>query len=63
MKSKSIFKSKTFWVNVLTLGVQAVDKLAGTGLVPEPIILIGLPIANCILRAITKGPVHVMEEK
>ncbi len=55
MKQKSIFKSKTFWVQVLSIAA------AVTGVVPlgaeTTAIVVGL--INIALRAVTKDPVHV----
>jgi len=55
MKQKSIFKSKTFWVQVLSIAA------AVSGIVPlapeTTAIVVGL--INIALRAVTKDPVHV----
>ena len=55
MKPKNIFKSKTFWMQVLSIAaaVSGVIPLA-----PETTaIVVGL--INIALRAVTKTPVHV----
>lgn len=58
MKSKSIFVSKAFWLNVLGVGALVIP-----GLPIDPatlgLILAGLNVAT---RAITKGPVHVLKD-
>jgi len=55
MKPKSIWKSKTFWVQVLSIAA------AVSGVVPlgaeTTAIVVGL--INIALRAVTKTPVHV----
>jgi hypothetical protein len=52
---KSIFKSKTFWVNVLG-GVGTF-----TGYLPQtPTTLYIMMAANLVLRVITNGPVSVL---
>jgi len=55
MKPKSIWKSKTFWVQVLSIAA------AVSGVVPlgaeNTAIVVGL--INIALRAVTKTPVHI----
>jgi|APGre2960657505_1045072.scaffolds.fasta_scaffold341957_2 hypothetical protein len=55
MKPKSIWKSKTFWVQVLSIAA------AVSGVVPlgaeTTAIVVGL--INIALRAVTKTPVHI----
>jgi ABC-type uncharacterized transport system permease subunit len=66
--SKSIFKSKTAWFNVLTIVItvatmygftpnqELTDKVAALMVVLSPVI-------NLILRFVTKKPVHVVPEE
>ena len=58
MTSKSIFVSKTFWLNAIGIGVMVVP-----GLQINPVtlgyILAGLNIAN---RLLTEGPAHVIQD-
>ena len=58
MKSKSLFFSKTFWLNLLGIGALVVP-----GLPVDPAML-GLILAglNVATRVITKGPVHVLQD-
>lgn len=58
MKSKNLFVSKTFWLNVLGIGALVVP---GLPLAPATIglILAALNVAN---RTITAGPVHVLKD-
>ena len=51
--SKSIFKSKTFWVNGLTLAASLLPGIA----LPVKIAVPVIAIVNIALRWITKGPV------
>lgn len=50
---KSIFKSKTFWLNVAAFGANYL------GYLPAPYAAFALPIANVVLRAVTTVPVKV----
>ena len=55
MKAKNLFKSKTFWMQVLSIAA------AVSGVIPmapeTTAIVVGL--INIALRAVTKDPVHV----
>jgi len=55
MKAKNLFKSKTFWMQVLSMAA------AVSGVIPLPpettAIVVGL--INIALRAVTKDPVHI----
>ena len=55
MKPKSIWKSKTFWMQVLSIAASV------SGVIPLPpettAIVVGL--INIALRAVTKDPVHM----
>jgi hypothetical protein len=58
--SKSLFASKTFWVNLLAgfIGVAG----EASGLIPPkwaPYIAAAVGVANILLRLISTGPVHV----
>ena len=55
--SKSIFKSKTFWVNALALASAAVPGLSLAPAVAVP----AVAAINIALRWITRGPVHLFE--
>lgn len=58
MKSKSLFASKTFYLNLLGIGALLVP-----GLQINPVtigyIMAGLNIAN---RLLTEGPAHVIQD-
>ena len=58
MKSKSLFVSKTFWLNMLGIAAMV---LPGVPIDPGTLayMLAGLNIAT---RVITKGPVHVLTD-
>jgi hypothetical protein len=55
MKPKSIWKSKTFWMQVLSIAASV------SGVIPLPpettAIVVGL--INIALRAVTTDPVHI----
>ena len=56
MKPKSIWKSKTFWVQVLSMAA-AVSGVVPLGGAETTAIVVGL--INIALRAVTKTPVHL----
>lgn len=55
---KSIFKSKTFWVNILGAVGIATDQTLGAGLDGDQIAAI-LVAVNIILRFFTRQPVTI----
>lgn len=57
-QSKNLFKSKTFWLNILSMGAMVVP---GLPIPPETLVWVagGLNIAN---RLLTQGPVHVLKD-
>lgn len=61
MFSKSLFTSKTFWVNLLAGFVGVAGE--ASGVIPAayaPYIAAAVGIANIILRLVSNGPVHVV---
>ena len=56
--SKSLFKSKIFWVNVLTAGVELSGALGG--LVPPGALQLATNVLNIALRLVTNQPVTVL---
>lgn len=66
---KNILRSKTFWVNAITLAVGAATMLAGNeaiGLNPQVSAIltsIVVPSLNLLLRAVTNEPVHLLPQK
>jgi hypothetical protein len=56
--SKSIFKSKTFWFNVL--GTAATVLVNAANVLPPQYSVIALGIGNLILRFVTKTPVTLI---
>ena len=56
---KSIFSSKTFWMNLLAALAALGDQLAGTGLIPLEYLTPAMAILNIALRLITHQPVTV----
>ena len=57
--SKSLWRSKTFWFNLLTAVGELVQVLSGTTLVPPGTLAIVAAVINIGLRTITNEPVHV----
>ncbi len=57
MESKSIFTSKTFWVNIISMAAMALQGVTGKTIISLEMQGVALSIANIILRAITKKPV------
>lgn len=57
MDSKSIFVSKTFWVNVIAMAAMVAQGLTGKELIPIEMQGTILGAVNVILRFITKQPV------
>lgn len=56
MNSKSIWTSKTIWINALAIIVMIVQGYTGFIVTPELQVMI-LGVINLILRAVTKQPV------
>lgn len=52
---KSIFKSKTFWVAMITLGLGVIEAIQGQIETGATISVIG--VANVVLRIVTKEAV------
>lgn len=62
--NKSIFQSRTFWVNAITTMVSALTAVGGQSWVTEhPKVVAGIGVAigvgNIILRVITTEPVSI----
>ncbi len=57
MDSKSIFASKTFWVNIVALVAMIVQGTTGKDLIPLETQAIALSVVNIIIRSITKSAV------
>lgn len=65
--SKSIFASRTFWVNALTIAAAVLAGLSGmTEHIPAeamPWIVSALGVVNLALRVMTTGPVTLPGDK
>jgi|TARA_R110000737_G_scaffold92927_1_gene126063 hypothetical protein len=61
IETKNILLSKTFWVNVLTIGVVVLNRNTKVidPLLVEPLAVIILPFVNIGLRAITNKTVSL----
>lgn len=57
--SKSLFKSKIFWVNLLTAGSELSGVL--TGVLPAGTLTLIASVLNIALRMVTTSPVHVLK--
>jgi len=61
--TKSLFKSKTFYFNVLALLIAVAGPFGFSDFEPSPvvaqIVLILVPLANVALRYVTKQPVRL----
>ena len=53
MDAKSILKSKTFWLNLVGVGLQFVD------VVPQPYGMYALAVLNILNRLLTNQPVKI----
>ncbi len=58
---KPFWKSKTFWVNVLTLVISALTMIAGSETIDPQVVAIitgiAIPILNVVLRFVTNEPI------
>ena len=55
---KKIYKSKTFWVNVIGAVILTVSELSGLKFIPPETAAYILGGANLVLRVLTKVPVE-----
>ena len=58
--SRSLFVSKTFWLNILTASVEVTGAL--TGVIPPGALTLVLAGLNVAIRLVTRGPVHVLTQ-
>lgn len=58
MESKSIFLSKTFWVNVVAVAAMVIQGLTGKEFISAELQLTILGVINILLRTITKSAVN-----
>ena len=58
--SRSLFVSKTFWLNILTASVEVTGALSGV--IPPGALTLVLAGLNVAIRLVTKGPVHVLTQ-
>ena len=57
---KSIFESRTFWLNLASLIAVVIDQVGGYGWIPEEAMAV-LATINIGLRAITSQPVALVK--
>ena len=58
--SRSLFVSKTFWLNFLTAAVEVTGALSDV--IPPGALTLVLAGLNVAIRIITHGPVHVLTQ-
>jgi hypothetical protein len=51
--AKNIFTSKTFWTNVIAIGLEV------AGYLPAKDAAVAIPVLNIVLRAVTTQPVKL----
>lgn len=63
--SKSVFLSKTFWVNAVALVAMVASQYGFDIPVEEQAVVVtfGLALVNVVLRAMTHKAVHVLPKK
>lgn len=62
-ESKNIFKSKTFWLNIIVGGLGVFTDVYSSVPGGSASVIGGLTTANIILRGITTKEVHVVTPK
>lgn len=63
MFGKSMFASKTMWVNAIMAALLLVNQATDAGVIPEdamPYVVIGVNVANMVLRLLTSKPITSM---
>lgn len=61
--SKSIFKSKTFWLNALSLGLTFASPTIQAAVSAHPVEGAAiLTLANTALRKVSNGAVHILPQ-
>ena len=58
--SRSLFATKTFWLNFLTAAVEVTGALSSV--IPPGALTLVLASLNVAIRIITHGPVHVLTQ-
>ena len=58
METKSIFLSKTFWVNILAVAAMGIQGLVGKEVISAELQVTILGIVNVLLRMVTKTQVN-----
>ncbi len=56
--TKSLWKSKTFWFNLLTGLAELAQVLSGTNLVPPGVLTVAAAVINIGLRLVTDKPIQ-----
>ena len=57
METKSIWKSKTFWINVISALLEVAQLLTGTQILPPSTLTLIMNVLNILLRRITSTSV------
>lgn len=61
--SKSMFQSRTFWVNVVGVSLEIAQLVSGLRVVPTVYMTLILGILNVVLRSLTDRPVYFVAPK
>lgn len=63
MFSKSMFASKTFWINTIGVALEIAQLVSGLRVVPSQYMALILGVLNVVMRSLTNQPVHFVAPK